>query len=183
MQIFSAKLGTGVLWSTILACFGVLFFPIIFSLIYKLKPARDKIEERFRKWFIIVFDIFWLSCLIFCYIGAPVSYEIAEDKVIINTRKESIAIPFTEIKDVWLDKEGRYKITWYILKRQGWSVLGLWGNYGHFSTYQHGWVKMYATDMNKIVVLETYIPIIVTPNNHDRFVKVLSERLKINSQR
>jgi len=184
MEVFSAKLGTGVLWSTVFMC----ALPIVLFLILKIahtlrhKKFKKRSKIRFEIIFPIFFSIVWLGGLIFAYRGAPVSYEIGKDKVIINTRKEQIAVPFSEIKDVWIDKKGKYRITGATVKGHGWAVRGIFGNYGVFSTYKHGWVRIYATDMSKIVVLETDMPTIITPDDPEKFGRILLERLNTKKE-
>lgn len=97
----------------------------------------------------------------------PISYRLADDKLIIHRLLADIKIERSEIKSVeQIDKEN---LSWSV---RVFGVGGLFGYWGKFTNRKIGSMTWYATRRNNAVLIKTIYNkvIILTPNEPEKFV-------------
>jgi hypothetical protein len=156
------------------------FLPYIVQKVKKFTFLQVFINPKKRILCIIISYIISIVCLgvaSWGYLNVPKGYTIGFDSLIIHQRYGQIKIPFENISNVWRDKERLYGISWYTMRIRSNGIVGIFGSAGKFCKKQVGWFEIYATDMNKLIVLEGEKKYVISPDDPDRFISLLKQRL------
>ena len=113
-----------------------------------------------------------LSILVGTYLYSPRAYRIENSALVIERPIGDVTIPFTSVRSVAPMDE---------CLAGSWKTLGnsgLFGIYGTFYNKKLGHFRMYAQRTSRAVILHTdRESIIVTPDDGERFIRELTDRL------
>jgi hypothetical protein len=114
---------------------------------------------------------------LFCYLYAPRAYLVSRQEVVIQRPLQPIAIPLADIKDVRTVAPGEFQGT---LRTFGSD--GLFARIGHFHSPALGNFRMYATDTDKAVLIDTAERFVLTPSDPARFAAEVRARMTLRGQ-
>lgn len=183
---FSARLGEAAKRCT---AFMLIFWIIVFPLILVfVEFGKAKIKQEPKVNFVKIIRglpvciFFYLALFLPPYVFSPKGYTIEQKTIVIHRFfRLKITIPYTDVRYIEQDKEEEIQNILRITPKFRKGIYGIFGYYGTFYKKElGGYFKMYATDLNKIVILYTKTEPgkwVLSPENPERFVELVSKKI------
>ena len=114
-----------------------------------------------------------LPMFILCYLFVPREYAVNESEVIIRRRIGAVRIPFSLIRSI---RQGSSSCSFRSVRPFG--IGGIYGYFGRFYSQELGRHHVYATDLQKTVVIEADKTYVISPDDPQQFVQAVKTRLE-----
>jgi hypothetical protein len=117
------------------------------------------------------------GALLLVYVFAPRRYIVDTEQLVIKRAVWSISIPYKNILAVVAtDNAG---ILWWVLSMGNNGFAGYWGVFPGVGEGEMKWVRVYATDLKRMVRIKTTVgkTYYLSPADPEGFVAALKERL------
>jgi hypothetical protein len=128
---------------------------------------------------ISLYEILMCSIVFLCYSYAPKGYTIKNNLIMVHKHRGKIEIPFGEILNIRHISQEAISPILFWGNYSGVKITGIFGFLGNFHTKKMGQLKVYVSDMNKVVVLECKKgeKYLLSPDDPDKFISILKQRL------
>lgn len=151
---------------------------IIMLLVYR-KTIVSRIKEVLYLSFLITIGslVIVSPLLIWEYLSAPEGYAITENELVIFKKGGVEIYSLNNLNYAEKDVLGKFDVSSVKVKGKLGVINGRWGTYGKFSTEEYSF-KMYATNLNKLVVLgwqDKYV--VISPNNPEKFISLIKTKI------
>lgn len=156
---------------------------IYFSIFNSRKNKNRKEIKVVRKLFFPCLIAFYIFLTLLGKGQAIDGYLLSNTEIVIKASNEDKSIHFEKIKSIYRDSEKRYRIAynpWYFINYGGSRSSSLWGIQGKYKAGKLGLVEVYVTDPSKVVVIDIGYPLILSPDQPERFIAALKMRLSQN---
>ena len=109
------------------------------------------------------------------YLYGPRGYELTPTSLVVKRPIGNVDIPLSTVRGVrTIDR-----FVGFSLKTFPGGNSGLFGMYGTFHNSELGHFRMYSQRASRLVIIETTDqPVVISPDDRDRFVGDLQERLR-----
>lgn len=151
----------------------LLFLGVGFSIIYSLDPTNP---NEIPLWAAFLIESVFLGIYLFCYLYAPQSYLVEEDKISIIRPIGKLDLSLNNISSIRLIDLSELKS---LIRTFG--VGGLFGYYGYYYSSKLGKLSLYTTQRKNLILIEQKVgrKILLSPDDTS-MVESVQSKLKNN---